>query len=50
MRCGWNCISGIAKCNILLEKIGGGRSDFFEDERTYYILHGEARALGLFPF
>lgn len=38
----------IANCNILLERLEEVGPDFFEDERTYYILHGEARALRAF--
>ena len=38
----------IANCNILLERLEEVGPDFFEDERTYYILLGEARALRAF--
>ena len=38
----------IANCNILLERLEEVGPDFFEDERTYYIIHGEARALRAF--
>ena len=38
----------IANCNILLERLEEVGPDFFEDERTYYILHGEARVLRAF--
>ncbi len=38
----------IANCNILLERLEQVRPDFFGDERTYYIIRGEAKALRAF--
>lgn len=38
----------IANCNILLERLEEVGPDFFEDERTYHIIHGEVRALRAF--
>ena len=38
----------IANCNILLERLEEVGPTFFEDERVYYVMHGEALALRAF--
>ena len=38
----------IANCNILLERLEEVGPTFFEDERAYYVMHGEALALRAF--
>ena len=38
----------IANCNILLERLEEVGPTFFEDERVYYVMHGEVLALRAF--